>query len=364
MARKPKQEEHVNHERWLVSYADFITLLFAFFVVMYSISSVNEGKYRVLSSSLFSAFNDPAKSLDPIQYGTPLRSPIVQHKSMLDDDDAISRVGVDHQVMPSRKQLAEMQKIADEIEYNLKKLVAKDLITVNKTNLGVEIEIKSSILFGSGSANLEAKAKPVLQKIANILSKVDNDINVEGFTDDIPIHTLIYPSNWELSAARASSVVRLFSSSNIDSKRLKAIGFAEFRAIADNSTPEGRNKNRRVTIFLLNTPESKRVKILEKKTTKNDISKDHKINALAKHKEIPSNRIGFVTPTPVKTQVKSLVKSPLNINNRAQRLPTKLGSPRLINPSKETRVSVTREKSSKPRSLPIPKLITIGKEVQ
>jgi len=350
MARKPKQEEHVNHERWLVSYADFITLLFAFFVVMYSISSVNEGKYRVLSSSLFSAFNDPVKSLDPIQYGTPLRSPIIQHKSML-DDDAISRVGVDHQIMPSRKQLAEMQKIADEIEHNLKKLVEKDLITVNKTNLGVEIEIKSSILFGSGSANLEAKAKPVLQKIAKILSNVDNHINVEGFTDDIPIHTLIYPSNWELSSARASSVVRLFSKSNIDSKRLKAIGFAEFRAVADNSTPEGRNKNRRVTVFVLNTPEVERVKILEKKTRKNRKLKNLGNNSVAKKKDNNANRVGLATGISV--------KNPGKIQTKAQRLPTKIGLPQVIKPSK-----LNREKSSKPLSLPPPKLITIGKEAQ
>ena len=326
MARKRKQEEHENHERWLVSYADFITLLFAFFVVMYSISSVNEGKYRVLSSSLFSAFNDPAKSLDPIQYGTPLRTPIIQHKSMVDDDDAVSRVGVDHQIMPSRKQLTEMQKIADEIEHNLKELIDQELITINKTNLGVEIEIKSSILFGSGSASLEKKAIPVLQKIAKILSKVDSNINVEGFTDNVPIHTLIYPSNWELSTARASSVVRLFSNSNIDPIRLKAIGFGEFQPIADNKTAAGRNKNRRVTIFVLNSPELKRVKMLEKKTDTTS-----KI-------QIPKENAQIIT----------------NIPQQLQKLPTKIGDNNLI----------SNEKKSKPIRLPPPKLITIGKEVQ
>ena len=338
MARKRKQEEHENHERWLVSYADFITLLFAFFVVMYSISSVNEGKYRVLSSSLFSAFNDPAKSLDPIQYGTPLRAPIIQHKSMVDDDDAVSRVGVDHQIMPSRKQLTEMQKIADELEHNLKELVDQELITINKTNLGVEIEIKSSILFGSGSAKLEKRANPVLMKIADILSKVESNINVEGFTDNVPIHTLIYPSNWELSAARASSVVRLFAKSKIDPVRLKAIGFGEFRPIADNRTNEGRNKNRRVTIFVLNSPEPERVKMLEKK--KADVSKLNK------------KKLTTITQKNANSSISTSV-----INTKPQqtrKLPTKIGDTNL-NPN---------EKKSKPIRLPPPKLITIGKEAR
>ena len=87
MARKPKHEEHENHERWLVSYADFITLLFAFFVVMYAISSVNEGKYRVLSSALVTAFSHPQKTIEPIQYGTPLRTPIIQHDSINKDEN-------------------------------------------------------------------------------------------------------------------------------------------------------------------------------------------------------------------------------------------------------------------------------------
>ena len=125
MARKPKHEEHENHERWLVSYADFITLLFAFFVVMYSISSVNEGKYRVLSSSLVSAFSHPQKTVEPIQYGSPLRSPIIQHQSLFKDDkfkdeNTVDGPGLDHSIMPSPKEMAEMEKIADEIEFNLK----------------------------------------------------------------------------------------------------------------------------------------------------------------------------------------------------------------------------------------------------
>jgi chemotaxis protein MotB len=268
MARKPKHEEHENHERWLVSYADFITLLFAFFVVMYAISSVNEGKYRVLSSALVSAFSHPQKTVEPIQYGTPLHSPIIQHDAMV--ESVVSRVGVDHQIMPSPKEMAEMQKIADEVEYNLKELIDKELITVTRTNLGLEIEIKSNILFTSGVAVLSSQAISPLKKIATILSKTPNDINVEGYTDNVPINTPYFPSNWELSAARAASVVRLFTQSGVNPNRLKAIGFAEHRAIADNVTEFGRSKNRRVAIMVLNKPDEKRVSLGLDKKQKND----------------------------------------------------------------------------------------------
>ena len=261
MARKPKHEEHENHERWLVSYADFITLLFAFFVVMYAISSVNEGKYRVLSSALVTAFSHPQKTIEPIQYGTPLRTPIIQHDSMTKDENTVNRSGVDHQIMPSPNEMANMQKLADQLEYNLKDLIDKELISVKKTNLGLEIEIKSNVLFSSGVATLSQQAIPPLKKIAAILSKAPNDINVEGYTDDVPISTPTFPSNWELSAARAASVVRLFTKNGVEPIRLKAIGFAEFRPVADNATEQGRNKNRRVTVMVLNKADEKRVNL-------------------------------------------------------------------------------------------------------
>jgi chemotaxis protein MotB len=276
MARKPKHEEHENHERWLVSYADFITLLFAFFVVMYSISSVNEGKYRVLSSALVTAFSHPQKTIAPIQYGTPLRSPILQHESLFKDDkfqdqNTVDRPGVDHRIVPTAAEMADMQKIADEISYLLKDLIDKQIITVTKTNLGVEIEIKSKILFASGVAVLSSQAISPLRKIAAVLGKTSNDINVEGYTDNVPISNEYFPSNWELSAARAASVVRLFAQSGIDPNRLKAIGLAEHNPIADNSTELGRSKNRRVAIVVLNKPEEKRVSVgLNNRTHKKD----------------------------------------------------------------------------------------------
>ena len=263
MARKKKHEEHENHERWLVSYADFITLLFAFFVVMYSISSVNEGKYRVLSSTLVTAFSHPAKTVDPIQYGTPLRAPIIQHQLLKDQskDTDVSRVGVDYQLMPTPGQMAKMEKIADQVKHDMKKLIEKGLVEVSKTNKGVEIAINSEILFASGEARLSDSAQQILKQVAALLKSQNNHINVEGYTDNVPITTEAFPSNWELSAARAASVVHLFTSVGVQPQRLAAIGFGEYRPVAPNISDEGRRKNRRVGIMVLNEPYQDTIKL-------------------------------------------------------------------------------------------------------
>ncbi|MFV2057036.1 MAG: flagellar motor protein MotD [Thiohalomonadales bacterium] len=266
MARKVRQEEHENHERWLVSYADFITLLFAFFVVMYSISSVNEGKYRVLSSSLVSAFAQTNKAIEPIQYGKKIDNPIKQKKILADVNKDHQRIGVEYEIMPTPKEIAQMQKIADEISHDLRKLVESNDLKVTKTTKGVEIEIKSKILFSSGQAILHAKAKKILNDISKVLISLENPINVEGFTDNIPIQTRQFPSNWELSASRAANVVHLFSNSGINPVRLSAIGYGEYQPIADNGSELGRSKNRRINIVVLNriTPKRKRLPSLNK----------------------------------------------------------------------------------------------------
>ena len=254
MARKKKAEEHENHERWLVSYADFITLLFAFFVVMYSISSVNEGKYRVLSDSIASAF-DPTREGLPIKLNSPLRPPIIERNILTPNRDPVkverefpeSNPGL----KPSAKDKANLEKISSQVEKNLKPLIDQDQIKISKNDLWVEIEIKSNILFTSGNASLAVAARPVLRKIAGILKTTDNQVQVEGFTDNVPIDTEEFPSNWELSAARAASVVHLFSNQRVDPNRLSEVGYGEYKPIASNSTPEGRSKNRRISIVIL-----------------------------------------------------------------------------------------------------------------
>lgn len=254
MARKKKQEEHINHERWLVSYADFITLLFAFFVVMYSISSVNEGKYRVLSDSISSAFN-PTEAGLPIKLNNPLKPPIVSHAAASSDPSNSSmqnqNLAAYGGVQASKKDKVNLRKIASRVEKGLAPLIDKKLVKLKKNDLWIEIEIKSSILYGSGRASLQPKARPVLRDVAKVLGDFDNQVQVEGFTDNVPIDTDEFQSNWELSAARAASVVHLFSRAGVKPTRLSAVGYGEFKPIAKNNTEAGRQKNRRVKIIVL-----------------------------------------------------------------------------------------------------------------
>lgn len=253
MARKKKHEEHENHERWLVSYADFITLLFAFFVVMYAISSVNEGKYRVLSDSLISAFKVAPKNMEPIQVGKEEKSPGAK--------DAISKPKIPLPMLgkgegSDGKSLA---KIASKIEQAMAGLIAKGLVSVKKSKLWLEVEINTNILFPSGSAHLQEEAKPALSEIAQILRDFPNPVRVEGFTDNKPINTVVFPSNWELSSARSSSVVHLFMDNGVSPERMAAVGYGEYKPFDDNTTEDGRNRNRKVVIVILNNYEIERV---------------------------------------------------------------------------------------------------------
>lgn len=249
MPRKRRHEEHENLERWLISYADFITLLFAFFVVMYAVSSINEGKYRVLSDTLVSAFNTQPKSLQPIQVGM---DGMQGEPAAINKPERLS--GGKPSVIEMLRQTAQsdtLGRIAGDFESALAPLIEEDLIKVTKNDLWVEIEINTSILFESGSARLSAQAQPVLASIAGILRRYPNHLQVEGFTDNLPIATEVFPSNWELSAARAASVVHLFMKTGVQPERMAAIGYGEYRPVADNATTDGRQQNRRVVLVVL-----------------------------------------------------------------------------------------------------------------
>jgi len=141
--------------------------------------------------------------------------------------------------------------MADEIEHAMQNLIKEDLISVRRSTFWLEVEINTSILYSSGNARLAPDAVPVLEELAKILTPFPNAVHVEGFTDDVPINTLTFPSNWELSAARAASVVTLFAKTGIDPARLAAIGYGEYRPVADNDTEEGRAKNRRVVVVVM-----------------------------------------------------------------------------------------------------------------
>jgi chemotaxis protein MotB len=242
MARKKTVEEPENHERWLVSYADFITLLFAFFVVMYAISSVNEGKYRVLSDTLESAFKQEPSSESLIRN---------ENAGVALLDGAGKPIGKSPK--PSESESAEkMKTVAKNVLDAMEPLIKSGQVRVSQSPKGITVEINASSLFNSGDAVLQSTAVNALAAVAKILLESDNPIQVEGHTDNIPISSPAYPSNWELSSARAGSVVRLFTEMGVPAARMVAIGYADNRPLDVNTTPEGRTRNRRVNVLILN----------------------------------------------------------------------------------------------------------------
>jgi chemotaxis protein MotB len=253
MARRKREEEHENHERWLVSYADFITLLFAFFVVMYAISSVNEGKYKVLSNALTNAFKNTTGATGGQPMAVLQGSPPIPPKPMLKADKLPEQVKAEQKKAEQRQK---MKNVANEIMEALQPLVAQGKVRLLETSRGVTIEINDSILFSPGQARLQPASISAMGAIAEVLAASDFPITIEGHTDNIPIATPQFPSNWELSAMRATTVLRLFNDGGVGAERLTAIGYGETRPVETNTTLDGRARNRRVSILIdSNRPE-------------------------------------------------------------------------------------------------------------
>lgn len=259
MARKKKaEEEWENHERWLVSYADFITLLFAFFVVMYAISSVNEGKYKVLSKTLVSAFSGQPWSPVPIRSDTnsltqtPVALPALPKVATLDPVPHVQQGQVSPRAHEPKPQAnPEMQKIEAQMKALLKPLIDQGSVAIHRSNLGVVIDLNAKILFPSAQAQLSGNARSTLGNIAKVLAQVPYQIQVNGFTNDLPIRTPQFASNWALSAARAVSVVELFIEHGVDPHHLVAAGYGKYHPVASNNTAKGLVMNRRVSIVVV-----------------------------------------------------------------------------------------------------------------
>ncbi|WP_339897745.1 flagellar motor protein MotD [uncultured Gilvimarinus sp.] len=229
MPRRRNRELSVNHERWLVSYADFITLLFAFFVVMYSISQVNESKYRVLSSTLTDAFDSRTRTpaaakgeVSPLPIPPPVAAP-------------------DAGNLPHLEQA---------FKNEFSGLIDEQLMQVSSNEMWLQVELRDSILFSSGSAEVSATAGEIFTRVAQIIAKVNNPVQIEGFTDNVPIQTGRYPSNWELSSARAAAIVKWLIDDGVAPARLAAVGYGEYQPVASNATEQGRMQNRRVAIMI------------------------------------------------------------------------------------------------------------------
>jgi len=253
MARKRRPEEHENHERWLVSYADFITLLFAFFVVMYAVSSVNEGKYKVLSNSLTNAFKNTTGQPGGQPMAVIQGAPPIPARPIMKPDKLADQKKTEEKKIEKRQQ---MKSVANNIMEALQPLVAQGKVRLLETSRGVTIEINDSILFPAGQSKLQPASISAMGAIAQVLADTDFPITIEGHTDNVPISTPQFPSNWELSAMRATTVLRLFNDSGVGAERLTAIGYGETRPIETNTSIEGRARNRRVSILIdSNRPE-------------------------------------------------------------------------------------------------------------
>ncbi len=257
MARRHKHEEHANHEAWAIPYGDLVTLLLAFFVVMYAISSVNDGKYRLLSDSLNAAFRGASTTFDPVQAGqarigsgADLQMSIVQSSMLQDQPHAL--LNQKPVVEGADERTRDLRRVAEDVEHAMAPLIDAKLVKVTRNANSVEIEIGSDILFQSGAASLSATAQPVLVQLATTLKPFKSLIRVEGHTDDRPIRTVAYASNWELSAGRAASVVHLLTDNGVDPARLAVVAYGEFRPLRPNDSAEARNANRRVVLVLLN----------------------------------------------------------------------------------------------------------------
>jgi chemotaxis protein MotB len=262
MPRRHRPEEHENHERWLVSYADFITLLLALFVVMYAASRLNDGQYdQVLAGSFVSAFgaqpNGSDKAVLTPDVILPKRArktaPIIASTLPTPDDELAVRKARRF-VEAQRQQKDQMDIIAREIIAAFGSLVEGGQVRVIHSNLGLGVEINASVLFSPGQALLQQDSSKVIEAVAQVLKNDSHAIQVEGHTDNIPIITEKFPSNWELSAVRASSVVRLMIGNGVEATRLTAVGHGENLPVDSNDSEEGRTRNRRVTIMILSSP--------------------------------------------------------------------------------------------------------------
>ncbi|MBI5682307.1 MAG: OmpA family protein [Deltaproteobacteria bacterium] len=234
MNKRKKQEEHENTDRWMVSYADFITLLFAFFTTMYAISSVNEGKYRTVGESLAAAFNAKEAKKQDTQINPELK------------EDSMKILITDAFKKTFSSDYKKVQSVVSEMEKSGK-------VNVSIEKRGIVISFSEGILFESGNAKIMPGAAAAIDEIAGMLKEMSNYVRIEGHTDNIPIKTLEFPSNWELSTARALNMLRyMVDVYGLNPGKISAIGYGEFKPVSPNDTSEGRMRNRRVDIVILN----------------------------------------------------------------------------------------------------------------
>ena len=234
MVKKQGEADKENSERWLLTYADLITLLLIFFIVLYSMSSVSAKKFEAVSQSLSIVFGGSGKS-GVLEAG----------RSVIPGDKVF-------------KQKLEMQNTQEKIKRMIAQMGLEGKISTSLTERGLVISVKDSLLFIQGNAVLTAQAQDIISKVSKILQGMPNQVRIEGHTDDDPIHTVQFYSNWELSTARATNVLQyLIRSSGLTPDRLSAAGYGQYKPSVPNSSPGNKALNRRVDIVLLTEEYSK-----------------------------------------------------------------------------------------------------------
>lgn len=247
---KKKHPEHVNLERWLVSYSDFITLLFAFFVVMYAIANQDKAKIKQITEAIQRTFGGPSSMLDIGQGASVNMLGAPENVNLI--DQPAGRTNARLEITPELARIAE--RIEQSIAYQLQTTDLKDQFKIIYDDRGLVIRFSANKLFQPGQEGVEKKYLPLINTIAEILADGERLIRVEGHTDNsILPEGAKFPTNWELSSARASWIVRYMKAkANIPTARLSAAGFADGQPIAKNDTEEGRALNRRVEIVVTN----------------------------------------------------------------------------------------------------------------
>ena len=261
--KKKKKHEEEGGEAWLLPYSDLMTLLLAVFIVLFAVSKIDEEKAHALADAFRSGIMDGGNGKEEHDGESPIE---------LFPDDIAGQKGSTDNTGVTREELEEyLGKY--ELEY-LEELQSKMEITFKEEELdadmsvaidmrGLVVSLNNAILFDSGKADIKTGNDETLDKLGDILKSLDNYIRVEGHTDNVPINTSVYPSNWELSSARAASVVRLFIDEGVSPEKVVAVGYGEYKPVADNSTAEGRAENRRIDIIIL----SQKYDNLEKQIT-------------------------------------------------------------------------------------------------
>ena len=259
--RKQPEVKHQNNERWIISYADFTTLLLATFVVMYAVSSINSSKFQEMAEAFSTAFMGKVTTVQASGHAAGHKAPFDFMPSPVHTPVITRDVQVKNLPPALTQEVAQRaQKLHDAYQKLVKLLsgmIKNGQVRVSLQSLGVVVDINEVVLFKSGKAELTPAALSVLEGVAGVLADLEYPIQVNGFTDDVKIHNAQFDSNWDLSAARAIAVVKRFAADGIDPTRLIGAGYGEYHPVASNDSPEGKATNRRVSVVVVSPLEGK-----------------------------------------------------------------------------------------------------------